>query len=270
LEPSTVATEFDKKIVESIEQFLPARSELIEVFSTIAQYDPSTGSAPVIHKFFESLIPYMDRPKGINSYHKWDWDNLKFIIHESFMLCIGILLKHERYDIAEYLIRQRYYVEKDESYGQSKMRSYGIFRNHLESLSHRNNRLNLRRLSGHADLLKERCTDSGISFTHLMQADFLLYLSEALQGLKEDRRQEWWPETLVFKSFHGGTFEVFLRAESIEYFNRVAPTLGIKSISDITPFIEAVKEQSIYVPKWDFERINPLELMNYEKLCSRA
>lgn len=270
LEPSKGATDFDQKIVESIEQFLPARSELIEVFSTIAQYDPSTGSAPVIHKFFESLIPYMDRPEGINSYHKWDWDNLKFIIHESFTLCIGILLKHERYDIAEYLIRQRYYVEKDESYGQSKMRSYGIFRNHLESLSHRNNRLNLRRLSAHADLLKERCTDSGISFTHLMQADFLLYLSEALQGIKEDRRQEWWPETLVFKSFHGGTFEIFLRAESIEYFNRVAPTLGINSKSDITPFIEAVKEQSIYVPKWDFDRINPLELMNYEKLCSRA
>ncbi|MGK0414940.1 MAG: hypothetical protein ACJAST_000001, partial [Halopseudomonas sp.] len=132
LEPSKGATDFDQKIVESVEQFLPARSELIEVFSTIAQYDPSAGSASVIHKFFESLIPYMDKPDGISSYHKWDWDNLKFIIHESFMLCIGILLKHERYDIAEYLLKQRYYVEKDESYGQSKMRSYGVFRNHLD------------------------------------------------------------------------------------------------------------------------------------------
>lgn len=212
----------------------------------------------------------MDRPDGINSYHNWDWDNLKFIIHESFMLCIGVLLKHERYDIAEYLVIQRYYVEKDENHGQSKMRSYGIFRNGLASLSHRNNRLSLRRLSAHADLLKERCTDSGISFTHLMQADFLLYLSETLNGLKEDRKQEWWPETLVFKSFNGGTFEIFLRAESIEYFNRMAPALGIKSKSDISPFIAAIKEQNIYVPEWGHDRINPLELMNYEKLCSRA
>ncbi|MGK0418402.1 MAG: hypothetical protein ACJAST_003514 [Halopseudomonas sp.] len=103
-----------------------------------------------------------------------------------------------------------------------------------------------------------------------MQADFLLYLSETLHGLKEDRRQEWWPETLIFKSFHGGPFEIFLRAESTEYFNRVAPMLGIKSKSDITPFIDAIKQQTIYVPKWEFDRINPLELMNYEKLCSRA
>ena len=270
LAPSQGATDFDQKIIDSIEQFIPARNELIEIFATIAQYDSSAGTGPVIHKFFESLIPYMDRPEGINSYHKWDWDNLKFIIHESFILCIGTLLKHERYDLVEHLVRQCYYVEKDENYGQSKMHSYGIFWNHLESLSYRNTRLKLRRLSVHADLIKERCTDSGVSFNHLMQADFILYISEALQGLREDRRQEWWPETLVFKSFHGGTFEIFLRAESTEYFNRMASVFGIKSKSDFAPLIEAIKDQKIYVPKWDFDRINPLELMNYEKLCSRA
>jgi hypothetical protein len=119
-------------------------------------------------------------------------------------------------------------------------------------------------------MIKERCAESGVSFDTMMQADFVLYLVEALQGIKEGRRQEWWPETLVFKSFHGGTFEIFLRSESIEYFSRLASVLGVSKKTDLEPFIEGIKGDSIYVPKWQFERIAPLELMNYENLCTRA
>lgn len=272
LNPSNGVTDFDQKVVDSIEQFVPFRSELIEVFAAIAQYDNAISSAHVIHKFFEHMIPYIDRPEGVNRYYKWDWDNLKFIIQESFVVCISVFLKHERYDIVEYLIKNRYYSENDKDYGQSKMRSFGVFRSSLESLKHRNTRLKLNRLSVHADLMKERCTDSGLSFNQIMQADFLLYLAGALQGLKEKRRLVWLPETLVFKSlhFHGGTFELFLRAESTEYFNRLAPILGVKSKSDLEPFSEALKNNTIYIPQWDYDEIAPLELMNLENLCSRS
>ncbi|MNF52984.1 SEFIR domain protein [compost metagenome] len=268
LDPSQGHAEFDQKVVDNIAEFLPARNELIEVFATIAQYDPSLSAGSVMHKFFESLISCLDKPESVVSYHKWDWDNLKFIIHESFLIGVGVLLKYERYDLVECLLRPRYFVGSDQ-YGQGKMQSYGIFRSHLESLAHRNSRLKLRRLSLHADLLKERCTDSGLSFSNLMQADFLLYLVEALQGLSEHRRQEWWPETLVFKTFHGGTFEMFLRAESLNYFNRFANLLGIRSKAELSEFIEGLKSQAVYVPKWDFDSVNPLELMNYERLCIR-
>lgn len=270
LEPSNGASDFDQKIVDSVEQFIPARNELIEIFGVISQYDQTTSSAPVIHKFFESLIPFIGRPEGVNSYHEWDWDNYKFIVQESFILCVSIFLKHERFELVSYLLNQRYYIQKDDRNGRSAMVSFGVFRSYLESLKHRNNRLKLQRLSVHADMMKERCTDSGVSFDAVMQADYVLYLVEALHGLKENRRQEWWPETLVFKSFHGGAFEIFLRSESIEYFDRLAPVLGISKKEELEPFIEGVKDDSIYVPKWQFERIDPLELMNYETLCTRA
>lgn len=270
LEPSNGANDFDQKVVDSIDQFIPFRNELVEVFGAIAQYDQTTASAPVIHKFFESLIPFLNRPEGVNSWYKWDWDNLKFIIQESLILCVSIFLKYERFDIVAYLLNQRYYIEMDDRYGRSTMASFGVFRNYLESLNHRNSRLKLQRLSVHADMIKERCTDSGVSFNTIMQADFVLYLAEALQGLKEDRRQEWWPETLVFRSFHGGTFEIFLRSESIEYFSRLSPILGISKKVDLDPFIDGIKTDSIYVPQWQYERISPLELMNYENLCTRA
>jgi hypothetical protein len=270
LEPSNGADDFDQKVVDSIERFIPFRSEQIEVFSAIAQYDNTSSSAPVIHNFFESLIPYLDKPDGVTRYHEWDWDNFKFVIQESLIVCIAVLLKYERYDIVAHLLKQKYYVKKDENYGQSKMRSFGVLRNHLASLKHRSQRLNLNRLSLHADLMKERCTASGISFNQIMQADFLLYLAEAIQGLREGRRQGWWPDTLVFKSFHGGAFEIFLRAESTEYFNRLFQVLDVKSKSDLEPFIAALKNETVYIPKWEFERIDPIKLMNFDNLCSHA
>jgi hypothetical protein len=119
-------------------------------------------------------------------------------------------------------------------------------------------------------MLKERCSDSGISFEQVMQADFVLYVAKAMHDIREDRRQEWWPETLLFKSFRGGTFEIFLRAESQEYFDKLIGILGIKSKSDLDIFAQAIKDQTIFVPKWDFDKIAPLELMNFEQLCSRA
>ncbi len=266
LEPSSGANDFDQQVVDSIEQFIPARNELIEVFSSTAQYDCTNTTTPVIHKFFESLIPYFNRP----DYHEWYGDNLKFIIQESFILCIAVFLKHERYDIVEYLLKQRYYIEKDDNNGQSTMKPFGVFRNHLGSLKHRSDRLNPRRLSSHADILKDRCTDSGVSFNHIMQADFLLYLADVIQVLKEGRDQMWLPETLVFKPFHSGTFEIFLRSESTEYFNRVAPTLGVKIKADLEPFVEALARETVRIPQWDFNKISPLELMNFENLCSRT
>ena len=269
LVPSNGANDFDQQVVDSVEQFIPVRNELIEVFGAIAQYDNTTNTAPVLHKFFESLTKYKNQPEGVNYSHEWDLDNLKFIVHESFLLCIAAFLKHERFDLVEYLLKQRYF-EKDERYGRSTMESFGIFRFYIESFKHRNTRLGLRRLSLHADILKDRCTDSGVSFDHVMQADFLLYLADAIQAAKENRRQSWWPETLLFRTIRGGTFEIFLRSESTEYFERLAVVLDIDHKDDLQIFIKGLEEKTIYIPKWEFEKISPLELMNYESLCSRA
>lgn len=269
LAPSNGVNDFDQQVIDSIEKFIPARSELIEIYGAIAQYDNSTTTAPVVHKFHESLVKYVNRPEGVSSHYKWDWDNLKFIVHESFLLCIAVFLKHERFDLVEFMLNQRYYIEKNDDYARSEMESFGVFKGYLESFNHRNTRLELRRLSLHADILKERCTDSGISFNYVMQADFLLYLAEAMQGIKEERRQAWWPDTLIFKSYHRCAFEIFLRSESTEYFNRLAPTLGIKNKDELAPLIKGLEVESIYIPRWDIERISPLELMNYDDLCSR-
>ncbi len=196
-------------------------------------------------------------------------DNLKYIVHEAFLYCVAIFLKYERFDVVEYMVKQRYYIAIDEEHGRDAVRSFGVFQNNLVSLNRRSTRLRLNRLSLHADIIKERSANAVVTFNQLMQADFLLYITDSIYALLENRRNEWWPETLVFKTFPGGSFEIFIRSESSSYFDKIRSILGIKSKTDLAGLIKAWGNGQTHIPKWDFDCINPTELMNYKNLAIR-
>ena len=46
------AGEFDDKVVQSIEEFLPYRNEAIEIFLTLAQYRNTPETHRQLHRFF--------------------------------------------------------------------------------------------------------------------------------------------------------------------------------------------------------------------------
>jgi hypothetical protein len=77
--------EFDDAVIKNIEEFKPFRNEAIQLFITIAQYSQSEVIIQRLHRFFESLIPYMNRPPNITQCKEWDFDNYKFVVHELFL-----------------------------------------------------------------------------------------------------------------------------------------------------------------------------------------
>ena len=160
--------------MKNIEAFVPYRNEVIQILFAIARYDPKEELIESLHRFFESLIPYMFRPESATRHVRWDFDNFRFIIHELFLYAIAILIKQERFQQASMLLSQRYFVQGNSDYGRDAMVSFSVFRQYVESLEYRNKRLDLRRLSLRADLLKERCQTTGIDFRYLMQTDFVL------------------------------------------------------------------------------------------------
>jgi len=262
--------EFDDLVVESIGNFIPFRNETTELFLSLAQHYNTKEAHIQLHRFFERLIPYLDKPEGVQRWRTTDFDNFKFIIHELFLYCIAALLKHEAFDAVGYLVRNRYYVETNADYGRNTMQSFQVFRGYLESLEHRNTRLKLQRLSVHADLLKQRAAGSGVSFEHIMQADFVLYLRNCLDALKGDSTQHWWPISLLYKSFHNERpFEIFARAESTQYFELLSAMLDIKKKDELAALQVAFKEQKLQVPRWEFEQLNPHVLMGFDGLATR-
>lgn len=259
---------FDDLVIENITQFLPYRNELIDIFVAVAQYDSSQETVRVLHHFFESIAPYCTRPQDVASYRDWDYDNFKFIIQELFLYCLAAFLKYEKFQAASFFLNQRYYVSDTDSSGRNIMRSFAKFRCYLSSLKHRNNRLKLRSLSLQSDLLKERNTGASIRFYDLMQADFVAFISDCFQALKDDTRQSWCPDSLLYNRYDR-PFEIFSRAESRQFFDKMKVLFFIESKDDFELLMNGFQSSKLRLPKWDFDSISPVHLMAYEKMCSR-
>ena len=266
---SSVDGEFDDEIIENIDKFLPYRSEAIEIFLAIAQYRDTPEAWQQVHRFFENLIPYMDKPEGVSTWKESDYDNFNFIIHELFLYAISSFLKYECFDAVAYLIRQHYYVEKNADYGRNVMVPFTIFYNSMRSLEYRNKRLNLRRLSLKADLLEQRSKTSGITFRQIMQSDFILFLRNCFGAINNGGYQSWWPETLVYTERHSSTFEIFARSQSKEYFDKIKCLFDIGDKNDFAPLFDAFKEKKLSIPQWQFTQLNPEVLLGFEGLATR-
>lgn len=260
--------ELDDAVVKSIEEFLPYRNEAIQLFIAVAQYSPTAEFVERIHRFFESLMPYMNRPSNISQWSEWSSDNFKFMVHELFLYALAIFLKHDRLDQAKYLLEQQYYLPGNSDYGRDVMISFVVFRDHMASLRHRNERLGLRRLSLRADLLKERTNGTGIDFRYLMQADFVAFMRAEI--VEKNERKRWWPETLVWLGHFNSPFEIFARSVSNAYFNRAKVLLAIENPNDLEPLLNSYRDGSRKLPRWEFDSFDPAALLGYEKLATRS
>lgn len=260
--------EFDDEIIRSIENFLPYRNEAIQLFITVAQYAPTKEFIERIHRFFESLIPYMQKPSHIQQWNDWDFDNFKFLVHELFLYAVAALLKQDRLELAADFLALQYYLPGNSDYGRDSMVGYWVFREHLTSLEHRNKRLGLRRLSVRSDLLKERAAGLGIEFRHLMQADFVAFLRAEVES--KDEWHSWWPETLVYIGHFNSAFELFARSASKVYFDRAKCLIAIQSPSDLAPLFELYKTGNHKPPAWSQLSINLAALVGFKNLATRA
>lgn len=253
--------EFDDAVIKNIEEFLPFRNEAIQLFIVIAQYAPEEQFIQRLHRFFESLIPYMSRPQSTYQWNEWDFDNYKFIVHELFLYALAVLLKYDRIEQANYLLQQQYYVSGNSDYGRDAMVGFIVFRDYMRSLEYRNNRLVLRRLSLRADLLKERCAGTGIDFRYLLQADFVAFMRAEVDA--KDNYKSWWPETLLYLGHFNSPFEIFARSVSKVYFNKTKMLLAIETPKDLELLLKSYKDGSRRLPKWDFEGFSPASLLGY-------
>lgn len=270
--PKPAEEPFDDLVVRNIEAFLPYRDEYIEVISTVIRYWQIPDSEGQIHKFLEKIATYLFRPRSHSSWSDTDFDNFYFIVHELFLYTIALLVRHERFTTVTGLLSAGYYLGDAAESRSDPIEGVGIFRQYARSFENRNQRLNLRRLSIRADLLEQRSQSSGLPFKYLMQADFLLFLRSSVLAVRGEANQ-WWPETLLYAGRHNGPFEIFARAQSAAYFEKIKSTLGVASkdelVEVLSKFTLSQHGGGLYIPSWQMNDIDPKALSGADKISSR-
>jgi len=257
----------DDRIAKSIEEFIPSRNEFTHVLVVLSQYADVQTYAPRLHRFFESLIPYLNRPPHIIRWNETEFDNFKFIVHELFLYTLAILLRAEHLESATYLLSQVYYVPGNSDYGKNATVGFPVFRDYMKSLEIRNQRLKLNRLSLRADLIEQRSKTSGVHFRHLMQADFICFLRAELTHA--DQYNRWFPDTLLYATRHYGPFEVFARSTSKIYLSRSLQLLGVSDLPPIKAKLEEYAADRRSLPRWEFDSFNPAVLLGFDDLGTR-
>jgi hypothetical protein len=259
---------FDDKVIDNIEKFLPFRNEILNLFSAIAQYRDSPQTIQQLHRFFENLIPYTRKPKGMTAWKDWDFDNFLFIVRELFVYTIAFLIKHERFSSASYLMRMDYYAEEDSDYGKGEIIPSPVLAHYLSSLEQRNKRLKLRRVSLYADLLIQRSNIPSITERQLIQADFVLFIRNCFDAIRNKVGQSWWPITIIYAGRLGGPCEIFVRSRSKAYFDKVKILFDIQQKDDFIPFLEAFKNGGLHAPKFNYIPFEIESLIGFDKLAT--
>ncbi|MDT3722431.1 hypothetical protein [Pseudomonas oryzihabitans] len=254
---------FEERFLESIEAAYIYEVEFLNLIEAMAQYFERLEKPNSVHRFFERIAAYCYPDENTNSYRDVEFDNYKFIVHELFVSTIAILIKHERFLCASYLLETPYYVPKAGTIGEKSAQHYRVLFRDSGILEHRNRRLKLGRTSLQADLIKDRSTRGPIEFRNIMQADFVLYLYGAAKNFW------WYPLTLSHLNFHAPEFEIFARASSSKYFEDILPIIGVSNKPELDSIVERFKSNEIQRPKWSWSSIDPVRLMGHEQLCTR-
>ncbi len=231
---------WDEAMMHCITEFLPYRNELIAVFVTVAMYADGEDYRDVLHRFFEGLIRYQDRPEALTSWNPNESDNYGFVIHELFLYLIAAFLKCGKFEAITRFLTNRYYVGPTKQV-QDRLMGFRVFFSHSKTLEARKGRLKLNIWNMESMLLKERSGGQPIPFDMVITADLILYMHDRFIG---GSWFTWFPLTFVHLGYHQPTLELFARAQSLRYFDRIKGMLGTKDLATFkTQIAELDKDQ---------------------------
>jgi len=251
--------DYDDAVVKSIDDFLPYRNEYVSLLHLIARYVTEADIPDLIRPLLEKVLVYTSRPPELMQYRECDFDNFRFIAHELFLYTVAILLKAGKFRAASSLMYGPFYIPSQANIGLPTLFDGSDFWKDIASLQQRNRRLDFKRRSLQADLLKERATIPSVTFNDLVQADFVLYLHMRLAG------NSWFPVTTVLESFVRAPFEIFARAQSAAYFERISELLpvsrtpGLSRCGDPLEFHRAEIANGRVAPGWVVEAFDIIE-----------
>jgi hypothetical protein len=258
----------DEQIVRKIEGLTPILSRLLKVVDRGLAADGNGQIQAAFHDYLEKMIPALQRGAT-----RWSADVTKFYAQFIFVAFIGLAIRNRRFSDATTFLNTPFVKDEFGEITATSVR-YQIFRTHLESLEARNNRLQLRRTSFHADLIRQVCDAAAFPFREYVEADFLLYLRGVVAGHDDPHAGGpylgWWPISAIYVADAHSALPSFVRAEQPAFRDEFLSVLDIGSKEKLEELIAQYRDGKIEPPRWQsaFSRLDVLSLMNADKIVA--
>jgi hypothetical protein len=224
---------WDEQLLQAIQESIGIVLEFARLAETIAQVN-AIEAARVMYKGFANILNLYTSPSDFRGmYRDSDYDLAKFLGHELFVIFFAFLIQEERWELIANLLDEDLYARSQEFSPPSTVPFHRIS-TYIRLLDHRNDRLKLRRLSLHFDLLNERHTQGDLAklmpMEQFAEADFFLFLKAELQETSSSQWISWIPWS-VLGMRHPPRY--LQEAARIKYAQQLLRPLGVEDISTL-------------------------------------
>ena len=259
----------DQVVVDTIEMSVPLREEAFEAIDALMQSDTSDESlTDILHQFIETISARWDSGPDQGRYTSIDNDALRFFVHSTFLGMVALGMKRRRFSVVSAVLAlPMYRANGNDRLGKGV--NYGELRPYLTSLDEiRKRRLNLNRLSVHADYILDTLNHSRVTISDIMEADFTLYLRSLLAESGPVNFPSWYPLSLIWAMRSYGVFPTFVRAASTDFYNRLKVLFGNLTADDLRSRLEPFVSGQKQVIQVDYSRLDIKRLANLDALAT--
>jgi hypothetical protein len=239
---------YDEKVLDSIRKMSGIRDEYLELFDTVALYNPSFDFDKIVD-FFSNLNVYFDTRKVGVGYTKIDSDNFKYLGEDLFLSSVAILLKRGKYSALENIIYGPYFPKDVLQRPRGEEYSCSFLNHYLQSFEEiRKKRLNSNLISLTAEIMKENVSKI-INFNEIIVAEAVVFNATLLNTKRPPYGRDWWyPRTGPYID-HEVDLSFFQKLVSIKHFEKVKGIFKVTSRSELiekmTKSMEYLKESRI-------------------------
>ncbi len=225
---------WDDDLVEAIRQTLPQVTDFARVADVAAVHD-SREAAMGMFRGFAPLFSQYNLPPGFSGgFYDVQFDLPKFVGHELMVILFSALIGERRWEVVADLCRETVLIPNagHRSLAVTPV-TYIYASEYLKLLDHRNERLKLKRLFLHADILKERHETGDLGelspWRPFQDADVFLYLRSVLATDKFGLWEAWRPWSAALLRGCPGYLLEGVQREKAE---RIMKALGLQSLAE--------------------------------------
>lgn len=227
-------------IYNKIHDMIGLRDLSIEYIKLLCDYEPNKCAEEIIY-LFQNLLYLTDKPQGISSWVKEQFNHYQFYLYELFIYMVSILIQNGMFTHLSDITSSMYYFYDD---SRTKTKTFSAFRFHIRSLKVRNTAHKSNRVCSTADLLIERAGNKNIIIS-LVEADTILYyISIFLYG---DEFRQWVPILYIYEKYQ--IINLFAKMISESFFNKVKILFSVNDINEFLEKLDSIYSSGVWIDR---------------------
>jgi len=257
----------DDRVLQAVDLMRPYVRQIHDLTYVYCRYNNAEDDIEYFIEILEAIAQLTEPDDSISQWMPAVYETYHMVGYEILIGLIAILLSETNFSAAAKVLTYPYVVPNRGGGPGPSSRSFAFFNRHCQVWDSKKQRLGISRISLRADGMKENYI-SRPTFEQIMQADLVLYLSEALSD-SSDRHGRSYPDTLVFASRRFQPFDLFARSESQSYFNRWFPNIISKmDIQAVREKVNSIQDDRAS-KMFDYHGLPLNRLTNLDHLCTK-